>query len=74
LGIGVNIPTSFGLFYPMVNVRFNFMLGTDEERIVQRYYEPVSKADDPSVQSVDLADVNTILSIPRLTILFYPPF
>jgi len=75
MGIGMNIPTDFGLFYPLINVRFNFMLGTDEDQIVQRYLSPpVENSAVPGQYSLDLADVNTIFSIPRLTILFYPKF
>lgn len=79
LGLGINIPTSIGLFYPVFNVRFNFMIGTDQDRIVTKYNNPVTGEPwtmdgNPNVQSVDLADVNTIYSIPRLTILFYPKF
>jgi hypothetical protein len=93
MGIGVNIPTSFGLFYPMVNVRFNFMFGTQREAIINSY--PVIAGEDqtyitddpnrpgvklhynptnPSQVSVDLADVTTIYSIPRLSIMFFPKF
>jgi len=78
LGIGVNIPTSFGLFYPMFNVRFNAMLQQDQNKLVQRYLDAdgnvATKTDDPTKISVDLADVNVLYSIPRLTILYYPPF
>ncbi|RPI68213.1 MAG: TatD family deoxyribonuclease [Ignavibacteriae bacterium] len=79
LGIGINIPTEFGLIYPGFNVRFNFMLGTDEDRTVTKYNsdvtgEPYQQDGNPSVTSVDLADVNTIYSIPRLTVIFYPNF
>lgn len=78
LGIGVNIPTAIGLFYPMFNVRFNAMLKQDNNKLVQRYLDENSnvavKADDPTIISVDLADANVLYSIPRLTILYYPPF
>lgn len=79
LGLGINIPTDWGLFYPVFNVRFNFMIGMDQNRAVTKYNnpetgEPWVMDGNPSVQSVDLADVNTIYSIPRLTILFYPKF
>lgn len=93
IGLGVNIPTSFGLFYPMVNVRFNFMFGTQREAIINSY--PVIAGEDqtyisedpnrpgvflhynptnPSQVSVDKADVTTIYSIPRLSIMFFPKF
>lgn len=93
MGIGINIPTSFGLFYPMFNVRFNFMLGTDQQRIISKhpvedYENPVNIVPDPdnpgrflhadptnpSRTSVDRADVTTIYSIPRLSIMFFPNF
>jgi hypothetical protein len=93
MGIGVNIPTSIGLIYPMVNVRFNFMFGTQREAIINSY--PVIAGEDqtyisedpnrpgvflhynpanPSQVSVDKADVTTIYSIPRLTLMFFPKF
>lgn len=78
LGIGVNVPTSIGLFYPMFNVRFNAMLQQDQNKLVQRYLDEngtvATKSDDPTKISVDLADVNVLYSIPRFTILYYPPF
>lgn len=93
MGIGVNIPTPIGLFYPMINVRFNFMLGTSRDVIIGTY--PVIEGEDatytvedpnspgvllhynpenPSQYSVDKADVTTIYSIPRLSIMFFPQF
>ena len=75
MGMGMNIPTSFGLFYPIINVRFNFMLGTDEDRVIGRYFNPtVENRAVPGQFSEDIADVNTIFSIPRFTLLFYPQF
>jgi len=75
-GIGVNIPTPIGLFYPMVNVRFNYMLGTDEARVIRRYVDAVTgeqwvNSANPNQISEDIADVITLYSIPRLTILYY---
>ncbi len=93
MGIGVNIPTSFGHFYPMVNVRFNFMFGVNKDQIIGKYpvipgedetyivadpdqpgvflhYNPA----DPSQLSMDKANVTTIYSIPRLSIMFFPKF
>lgn len=93
IGLGINIPTSFGLFYPMVNVRFNFMFGTQRESVINSY--PVIAGEDqtyitedpsrpgvflhynpinPAQTSVDKADVTTIYSIPRLTLMFFPNF
>lgn len=95
IGLGVNIPTSFGHFYPMVNVRFNFMMGTQSDIVIGKYpvipgedqtyivedpeqpgvflhYDPT--VTDKSRTSVDRADVTTIYSIPRLTIMFFPNF
>lgn len=93
MGIGVNIPTAIGLFYPMINVRFNFMFGTSPDATIATY--PVLATEDQSnvvpdpdrpgvflhqnpvntsQLSVDKADVTTIYSIPRLTLLFYPQF
>lgn len=37
IGAGVAIPTSFGVFYPMVNVRFDFMLGTQNSMVTSSY-------------------------------------
>lgn len=84
LALGVNIPTPIGLFYPMFNVRFNFMLGTDIDRVITRY-GPIEGIDvtlnekgeifnpnKPSQVAEDRANVTTIFSIPRLTILYYP--
>ena len=78
MGIAMNVPTDIGLFYPMINVRFNFMLGTDNDKVVQKYIDPETgqtsfNSINPQQESVDLADVNTIFSIPRLTILYYIP-
>ena len=81
LGLGVNIPTDIGLFYPMFNVRFNLMLGEDENKLVQRYTldgqlaTPEPPIDGhPGVTSVDLADTSVLYSIPRFTLVFYPKF
>lgn len=79
IGIGMNIPTSIGLFYPMFNVRYNFLLGTDLDRVVRVYSDPVTgetykNSAMPTVESVDLADVNSIYSIPRFTLVYYLPF
>ena len=78
MGLGVNIPTSIGLFYPMFNVRFNYLLGTDSNRVVTRYVnettgEQYTNSADPSLKSEDRANVGTFFSIPRLTILYYIP-
>lgn len=99
MGLGVNIPTSFGLFYPMVNVRFNVMFGTSRDAVTANYnvlqgegegkiedrpgvvadpnvpglffhYNP----DNPSQLSQEKADITTIFSIPRLSIMFFPSF
>ncbi|MCX6140724.1 MAG: TatD family hydrolase [Candidatus Kapabacteria bacterium] len=93
MGIGMNIPTSFGLLYPMINVRFNFMFGTSRDATTATY--PVLSSEDqtyivedpdrngvylhynplnPSQTSIEKADVTTIYSIPRLSIMFYPKF
>jgi hypothetical protein len=78
LGLGMNIPTKFGLFYPVVNVRFNFMFGTDVDRVVTSYRDPEGavyrNSANPSQKSENIADVTTIYSVPRLTIMFYPDF
>lgn len=100
IGAGVSIPTSFGTFYPMFNVRFNFMLGQDLDQVVkthfvddfdkaQTWYNPANTTSDPNDPtsgtllhvnpttgqlSQDKADITTIYSIPRLTILFFPKF
>jgi TatD DNase family protein len=94
IGLGVNIPTSFGLFYPMVNVRFNFMFGTQREVVTNSFPFIRGQEDDtyisedpnrpdvflhynpanPSQVSVNKADVTTIYSIPRLTLMFFPKF
>ena len=104
IGAGVAIPTSFGTFYPMFNVRFNIMLGQDLDQVVythfvddfdkaQTWYNPALTQPDPNdpnsgtlvhikpgsdpnnpILSQDKADITTIYSIPRLTILFYPNF
>ena len=100
IGAGVAIPTSFGTFYPMFNVRFNFMLGQDLRQVVRTefvdeedksktWFDPSMTRPDPLAPnsgtqvyydqatnrySQDLADITTIYSIPRLTILFYPNF
>ncbi len=79
VGIGANIDTPVGLFYPMFNVRFNFLIGTDQDRIVRRYTDPETNQEyvnsaDPSITSRDLADVNTLHSILRFTLLYYIPF
>ncbi|MCO6466784.1 MAG: YchF/TatD family DNA exonuclease [Bradyrhizobiaceae bacterium] len=79
VGLGMNIPTPIGLFYPMFNVRFNLLLGRDMDRIVTRYLNEVDDSqwankDNPTMLSEDKADVNTMFSIPRLTILYYFPF
>ncbi|MBU3698640.1 MAG: TatD family deoxyribonuclease [Candidatus Kapabacteria bacterium] len=100
IGAGVAIPTSFGTFYPMFNVRFNFMLGQDLKQVVRTefvdeedkakaWYNASMTRPDPLAPnsgtavyydetknrySQDLADITTIYSIPRLTILFYPNF
>ena len=93
MGIGINIPTSIGLFYPMVNVRFNVMFGTVPDANIATY--PVIPGEDqsntapdpdrdgvrlhynsdkPSQLSVDKADITTLYSIPRLSIMFFPNF
>jgi len=93
MGLGVNIPTSIGLFYPMFDVRFNVMFGTNQDATIGNYF--VVEGEDntyisevpgrqgvylhynpliPSQLSQDKADVTTIYSIPRLTILFFPQF
>jgi len=103
IGVGVSIPTSIGLFYPMFNVRFNFMLGQDMDQVVKTHFVNLVDTTDknkvwftPDRQSVDpldptsgtrlyfdpaanrysqdKADITTIYSIPRLTILFFPKF
>jgi TatD DNase family protein len=78
IGLGLNIPTSIGLFYPVFNVRFNFLFGTDENRVVQKYTDEAGNqwvnSSNPNIKSEDLADVGTILSIPRFTLLYYFPF
>jgi len=100
IGAGVAIPTSFGTFYPMFNVRFNFMLGQDLRQVVRTefvdeedksksWFDPSMTRPDPLAPdsgtqvyydqatnrySQDLAEITTIYSIPRLTILFYPNF
>ncbi len=79
MALGANIPTSFGLFYPMITVRFNFMLGTDKNRVVVRYADPVTglpieNPDVPGQFSESRADVTTLYAIPRFTLLFYPKF
>lgn len=78
LGLGMNIPTPIGLFYPMFNVRFNLFVGRDLDRVVTKYTDPETKEQwvnsaDPTMKSEDKADVNTMFSIPRLTILYYIP-
>jgi TatD DNase family protein len=74
-GIGINIPTSIGLFYPMVLVRFNFMFGTDPDRIVRKYFdEDGNQIFVNNVPAQDIADVTTLYSIPRLTLVYYPAF
>jgi len=40
IGAGVAIPTSFGMFYPMINVRFDFILGGQANVVTASY--PVS--------------------------------
>ena len=86
-GIGVPIPSSFGLFYPRFDVRFNFMMGEDKNRVVQRF-DAVADDDpkyinrdglivdpsDPTRVSVNRANVTTLFSIPRFTISWYPQF
>lgn len=85
LALGMNIETPLGLLYPMVNVRFNFMLGTERYRRVASYNqienEPnpgapfdITLPDGRTVQSEDRADITTIYSIPRFTVMFYPNF
>lgn len=102
IGAGVSIPTSFGTFYPMFNVRFNFMLGQDPDQVVkthfvddfdkkQTWYDVRNTTSDPNdptsgtllhvkpgtngtILSQDKADITTIYSIPRLTIIFFPNF
>lgn len=76
---GINIPTPIGLFYPQVVVRFNFMLGTDKDRVIARYPDletglPIVNPNNPNQVSEDRADVTTIYSIPRITISWYPRF
>lgn len=79
LALGGNIPTQLGLFYPMITVRFNFMLGTDKNRVIARYPdlvtgEPIENPNVPGQLSEDRADVTTLYAIPRFTLLFYPKF
>lgn len=89
LGIGINLPTSIGLFYPVVNLRYNIMLTSDFDRVVSRspalpgdiaVGKPVNEdfmlinPNNPNQISIDKADINTIYSIPRFTLLFYPNF
>ncbi|MBI2793946.1 MAG: TatD family hydrolase [Ignavibacteria bacterium] len=79
LGLGANIPTTLGLFYPMINVRFNFMFGTDQDRIVAKYVDvdagtQWNNSANPSLKSEDKADVTTIYSVIRLTVLYYFSF
>jgi hypothetical protein len=79
LGLGVNIPTSLGLFYPVINVRFNFMFGTDLDRVVEKYVDvnegsQWASSANPSLKSEDKADVTTIYSVIRLTVLYYFSF
>jgi len=96
IGLGVNIMTPFGIIYPMVHVRFNFMLQRDEDRVVTRYgaipgfdnrdennteapmsYDPFTNQiinRSTGQRSEDRAQVSTLYSIPRLTILWYPKF
>lgn len=85
LALGVNVETPIGLLYPMINVRFNFMLGTDENRRIAAYNqiegEPnpgfpfeIVHPNGRTVRSEDRADITTIYSIPRFTLMFYPNF
>jgi len=60
-------------------VRFNFMLGTDKDRVIARYPDletglPIVNPNNPNQVSEDRADVTTIYSIPRITISWYPRF
>lgn len=85
VALGMAIPTSFGVIYPLVDIRFNFMLGIDKNRVVQRF-DPVIDDDpryinedglifnpnDPTQTSVHRANVSTLYSIPRVTIMWYP--
>jgi TatD DNase family protein len=86
-GIGVPIPSPIGVFYPKFDVRFNFMLGQEMNRVVQRfdavvdddpkYISPdglIVDPSDPSRLSVNRANVTTLYSIPRLTITWFPTF
>ncbi|MDZ4745279.1 MAG: TatD family hydrolase [bacterium] len=79
MAIGVNLPTSFGLLYPMVSVRFNSMLGSDKGRVIERYPdlvtgELIENPDVPGQFSESRADISTLFALPRLTLLFYPKF
>lgn len=92
-GMGINLTTPYGIFYPMVNVRFNFMLQRDQDRVVTRYgaipgidntnpdvnspmgYDPLTgQIIDPATgrRSEDRAQVSTLYSIIRFTLLWYP--
>lgn len=92
-GLGVNVTTPFGIFYPMFNVRFNFMLQRDQDRVITRYgaiegvdntnpnintpfgFDPITgQIVDPATgrRSEDRAQVSTLYSILRFTLLWYP--
>jgi len=91
-GLGVNVTTPYGIFYPMFNVRFNFMLQRDQDRVITRYtaiegvdnnnpditapwgYDPLTgQIIGPNGRrSEDRAQVSTLYSILRFTLLWYP--
>jgi TatD DNase family protein len=85
IALGMAIPSPIGMFYPLIDVRFNFMLGQDRNRVVQRYDPAIDddpryinddglifNPNDPSQTSVNRANVTTLYSIPRVTIMWYP--
>ena len=76
VGLGINIPSDWGLFYPMFNVRFNYILGTDQDRVIRRYSDATTgeqwtSSANPTQKSEDIADVITQYSILRFTLLYY---
>lgn len=76
-GIGVNLPTAIGLIYPMFLVRFNFMLGTDLDRVIARHTDEAGHSWFNKIdgrESVDRADVTTLYSMVRFSIVWFPRF
>lgn len=82
-GLGINVTTPFGIFYPLFHVRFNFMLQRDQDRVITRYtfpdtdpgFDPLTgQVVDPVTgrRSEDRAQVSTLYSILRFTLLWYP--